>query len=180
MSAPLKKLDVMIRGNSTISQDAAIKWTKNWLNNRQNDDSNKDSNGNYLYDYFADLFDSRDNSLWKIFSDETTKSNDIGNYWVTKNGEKIEGVIYTFSKSIVNEMVTPKINYEILDFQLQENPYIYDGDYKFLLAETDNELAEVRVEKNTIYIYNAGAFAETKQLLDIKKYPTNIRLIVFK
>jgi len=179
--AALKKLDVMIRQNSTVTQDYAIEWTKNWLNFRQEDSSNKDENGNYIYDYFADLFDSRDNSSWKIFSDVAAKNRDVQNTWTTKDGKKITGVIYTFSTSIVVNMVQPYIpKYEIYNVKMDTNPYVYNGTYKFIIAETDNEMAELRVQDNKIYAYDAGAFAETKQLLDIEKYPTNLKLIVFK
>jgi hypothetical protein len=179
--ASLKKLDVMIRQNSTVTQDYAIQWTKNWLNFRQEDKSNKDENGNYIYDYFADLFDSRDNSSWKIFSDIAAKNRDVKNTWVTQDGKEIKGVIYTFSKSIVIDMVSPLIpKYEIYNVQMNENPYTYNGDYKFIIAETDNELAELRVQDNQIFAYDAGAFAETKQLLDIENNIVNLKLIVFK
>jgi len=168
--APLKKLDVIIRGNSKISQDDAIKWTKNWLNERQKSENNKT-------DFFADLYDSRDNSLWKVFSDVATKNRDIQNYYITKDNERIYGVITSFSPQMIKELSN---NYEIKTFQLAENPYEYKGNYKVILAETDNEMAEIRILDNKIYIYDAGAFAETKQLLDIKKYPTKIKLIIFK
>ena len=177
--AALKKLDVMIRQNSTISQDDAIKWTKNWLNFRQEDSSNKDDNGNYINDYFADLFDSRDNSSWKIFSDVAAKNRDVKNTWTTKDGKKITGVIYVFSKKILENMIDiPK--YEIINVIPTENPYIYNNEYKFIIAETDNEQAEIRIEDNKIYIYDAGAFAEEKQLLDLSKNPTKLKLIIFK
>lgn len=177
--AALKKLDVMIRQNSTISQDDAIKWTKNWLNFRQEDSSNKDDNGNYINDYFADLFDSRDNSLWKVFSDKAAEERNIQNTWVTQNNEKIIGVIYVFSKSILENMINvPK--YEILKIIPKDNPYIYNGDYKFIIAETDNEQAELRIQDNKIYMYDAGAFAEEKQLLDLTKNIVNLKLIIFK
>lgn len=180
MSAPLKLLNVMVRQNSTVTQDFAIEWTKDWLNNRQNDSSNKDSQGNYIYNYFADLFDSRDNSSWKIFSDVAQEENDIANSWTTKDGKVIKGVIYTFSDLIVKKMIGPIPQYTIQTFQVAENPYIYSGDYKFILAETDNEMAEIRIEDNKIYLYDAGAFAEKKQLLDLNKYPTKLKLIIFK
>jgi hypothetical protein len=179
--AALKRLDVMIRQNSSVTQDYAIEWTKNWLNHRQEDKSNKDENGNYIYDYFADLYDSRDSSSWKIFSDVAADNRDVQNTWKTKNGKIINGVIYVLSAAIIQNLVKPIIpQYEIKDIQLTENPYTYDGEYKFIIAETDNELAELRVEKNIIYVYDAGAFAEEKQLLDINKHPTNLRLIIFK
>ena len=179
MSA-LKKLDVMIRANSTISQDDAVQWTKNWLNNRQEADTNKDEDGNYLEDFFADLFDSRDNSLWKVFSDVATFNRNIENKWTTKDGETIKGVIYTFSESIVLDMASQIIKYKIENIKMNENPFIYNEDYKFIIAETDNELAELRVENNKVYAFDAGAFAEEKQLLDVKKNVTNLKLIIFK
>ena len=52
--AALKRLDVMIRQNSSVTQDYAIEWTKNWLNHRQEDKSNKDVN--YIYYNFAVIY----------------------------------------------------------------------------------------------------------------------------
>jgi len=65
----LYKKEVLIRENSTITVQGAIDWTKNWLNNTfQNSEENKDENGNYIDYFFADMFDSRDRKLYRIFS----------------------------------------------------------------------------------------------------------------
>ena len=181
MPSPLYRLDVIVSRNSTISTDGAISWSKKWVNNRQNADDNKDKNGKYLKDYYADLFDSRDNSSWKIFSDVAAENYTINNSWTTDDNKSIKGVITVSNPETIREIVEPIIpTYEIKNILLKENPYVYNGKYKFLIAETDNELAEVRIENNKIHIYDASAFAEKKQYLDIEKNPTNLKLIIFK
>jgi len=75
--ASLYRLDVLIRGNSDISQDDAIEWTHNWVNRRQESDDNKDDDDNYLKEYYSDLYDSRTNRGWKVFSDVATKNRTI-------------------------------------------------------------------------------------------------------
>ena len=91
--ASLYRLDVIIRGNSTITVDGAVEWTKKWVNEKQEDKKNKDEFGNYLKDYYADLFDSRTIKVWKIFSDVATKNRNIENKYITKNKHTIYGVI---------------------------------------------------------------------------------------
>ena len=93
--ASLYRLDVLIRGNSDISQDDAIKWTHNWVNRRQESDDNKDDDGNYLKEYYSDLYDSRTNRGWKVFSDVATKNRAINNSYERDDGSVIKGVIYT-------------------------------------------------------------------------------------
>ena len=91
--ASLYRLDVIIRGNSSITEEDAIKWTKNWVNNRQEDDKNKDEKGNYLKEFYADLFDSRSKKSFKVFSDVATKSRKIKNSYKCKDNTEINGVI---------------------------------------------------------------------------------------
>ena len=93
--ASLYRLDVIVRGNSSATQDYAVEWTKGWVNDRQEADKNKDENGEYISDFYADLFDSRTNKAWKVFSDEAANSRSIDNAYVKEDGSIIEGVIYT-------------------------------------------------------------------------------------
>jgi hypothetical protein len=184
MALPLKRLDVLIRGNSNISEDDAIAWCKKWANERQNSDDNLDKDGNQKEAFYIDLFDSRNSNSFKVFSDVATNEREIKNTYTTSTGEEIEGVITVFvKKNLINEIVTMVKNTSsrIVNIEnIQENPYIYDGEYKFIVAETDNEIAELRVDGNKIYIYDASAFAEEKQLLDLQKHPTSLRLMILK
>jgi hypothetical protein len=123
--AALYRLDVLVRGNSTISQDDAVKWTKNWVNDRQEADNNKDEDGNYIKEYYADLYDSRTNKGWKVFSDVATKNRSIKNEYICENDEVIKGVIYTlpFSDDVValkKEIEALKIEIEFLKAQIYE------------------------------------------------------------
>jgi hypothetical protein len=93
--ASLYRLDVLIRGNSKVTQDYAVKWTKEWVNSRQEADDNKDEDGNYIKEYYADLYDSRTNKGWKVFSDVATENRNIKNEYICEDGEVIKGVIYT-------------------------------------------------------------------------------------
>jgi len=69
---------VIIRPTSTITVEAAQKWTQNWLNtNYQEVVSNKDTNGNYVNFYMADIFDGRSGNLYKVFSDACAKEYDM-------------------------------------------------------------------------------------------------------
>ena len=93
--ANLKRLDLLVRGNSTISQDGAVEFAKNWSNRRQESDTNKDENGDYILEFYVDLYDSRTNKGWKVFSDVATQNRAIENTYTKENGEVIEGVIFT-------------------------------------------------------------------------------------
>ena len=93
--ADLYRLDVLVRGNSSISQDDAVKWVKNWVNDRQESDKNKDEDGNYIHEFYSDLYDSRTNKGWKVFSDVATQNRSIANSYECEDGTSVEGVIYT-------------------------------------------------------------------------------------
>jgi len=179
----LQKLEVLIRGNSTVSTDGAIKWTKSWVNARQESDENKDEEGNYKVAYYADLFDSRNSSSWKVFCDKATEEREISNKWICEDGTEVEGVITVFiKKKLIDEIIENIDNssFEKISVEPQENPFIYENDCVFIVAETDEEMAELRVDGNKIYIYDASAFAENKQLLDLNEHPLKLTLLIFK
>lgn len=121
--ASLYRLDVLIRGNSKVSQDYAVKWTKDWVNSRQEADDNIDEDGNYIKEYYADLYDSRTNKGWKVFSDAATENRAIENKYFCEDGEVIKGVIYTLPfgddvASLKEEIETLKIEIEFLKAQI--------------------------------------------------------------
>jgi len=180
----LQKLEVLIRGNSTISTDDAIEWTKKWVNARQEEDENKDEDGNYLVAFYADLFDSRNSSSWKIFCDVATEEREINNSWICEDSTEIKGVITVFIKENLINDITSRIDtlkYEKVTITPDSNPFVYEVDeFIFIVAETNEEMAELRVEGNKIYIYDASAFAENKQLLDLSEHPLNLTLMIFK
>ena len=95
--ASLYRLDVIVRGNSDVTQDYAVKWTKDWVNKRQEADENKDENGEYIKEYYADLFDARSKKAWKVFSDVATQNREIEDSYTKEDGEVISGVIYLTS-----------------------------------------------------------------------------------
>ncbi len=66
----LYKKEVLIRPNSTITQEGAIDWTKNWLDNTfQEVDENKNDDGSYKDYFFADIFDSRTSEILRVYTD---------------------------------------------------------------------------------------------------------------
>lgn len=66
----LYKKEVLVKPTSTATTDGAIEFTKNWLNNTfQNKEDNLDENGNYKDYFFADVFDSRNGNILRVFSD---------------------------------------------------------------------------------------------------------------
>jgi len=82
----LKRLDVLVRKNSTVTQDYAVSFTKHFVNNRQERES-------AAVEYYADLFDSRTKKSWKVYSDKACDIYDINNYYTTADGHKIHGVV---------------------------------------------------------------------------------------
>jgi len=68
--AGLYKKEVLIREVSTVSVPAAMTWTINWITNTfQNKASNIDGNGDYIDFYFADIFDSRDGNIYRVYTE---------------------------------------------------------------------------------------------------------------
>jgi len=70
----LVKDEWVIRSNSTISIDAANSYIRSQLDVKQDDSNNLDINNEYIDNFFADLFDSRDGSLYRIYSTGATNN----------------------------------------------------------------------------------------------------------
>jgi len=176
--ASLYRLDVIVRGNSTITQDNAVKWVKNWVNERQEADNNKDSNGNYLREYYADLYDSRSNKSWKVFSDVATKNRVIKNEYICENNETIQGVIFTspFLVGISAEVVIDNEN-GIKHININNN------NARIFLQVEDSLKAIARVENQDdegfdIVIYNGEYFDEDKVRLNCKENPVKVNYVI--
>ena len=168
--AALYRLDVIVRGNSTVSQDYAVKWTKNWVNQRQSQDDSKE--------FYADLYDSRTNRAWKVFSDIATKNRAIDNEYITKNGETLKGVIFItpFLTGIAKEVVIDTPN---------GTKYIHypnDGAKIFLQVE-DSLKAIARVENQDtrgfeIVLYDGTYFEEDRVRLDCSNSPIRVNVLI--
>jgi len=129
--ASLYRLDVIVKGNSTITQDGAVEFTKNWVNNRQEASNNIDENGNYIKEFYADLYDSRTNKAWKVFSDVAAKNKRISNNYVKNDGTIIRGVIYTLPFWELIEALEIRIAF--LEAQLQDVETQEDKEIKILV-----------------------------------------------
>ena len=170
--AKLYRLDVIVRGNSTITQDDAIRWTKNWVNKRQ--EKNKE------VEYYADLYDSRSNRSWKVFSDTAIKNRAIENSYVCENGEIIKGVIFT-SPFLIGES-----NEVIVDSEDGIKHIEADvKDAKIFANVEDSLVAEVRIENQTdtgfdIALYDSTAFVEEKQRLNCKDKPVRVNYLIIR
>lgn len=187
--ASLKKLDVIIRGNSTITIDGAVKWVKNWSDERQEESSNKDKDGRYIKEFFVELFDSRDSSTYKIFCTYSTEIRRISNTYTCENGDKIKGVITVFVKEqliteILNKLnnsnsTNSNINIEYKD--ITTNPYTLESDVKFAIANTDNDAAEIRIMGNEVTIFDAGGFVDNNTLYDVSENkPLHLEILTLK
>jgi len=64
----LIKDEWVIRKTSTITIDKANKYIRDQLDIKQEDESNYDTSGKFIDNFFADLFDTRDGSLYRIYS----------------------------------------------------------------------------------------------------------------
>ncbi len=178
--ASLYRLDVIVRGNSTVTQDYAVKWTKNWVNKRQEEDENKDENGKYLKEYYADLYDSRTNKSWKVFSDVATENRAIENEYVCENGEIIKGVIFT-SPYLMGESKEVIVDSEdgILHIAADvKNATIF-------ATVEDSLVAEVRIENQTddgfdIVLYDSTAFVEDRIRLNCKEKPIRVNYLIIR
>lgn len=73
----LIKEEWIIRKTSTISIDAANSYIRDQLDNKQDAEENISSSGDYIDNFFADLFDSRDGSLYRIYSVGATNNSAV-------------------------------------------------------------------------------------------------------
>jgi len=173
--ASLYRLDVIVRGNSTITQDDAVRWTKNWVNKRQEADDNKNDDGSYKKEFYADLFDSRSKKSFKIFSDVAVKNRAIENSYICKNGEKIDGVI---------DLSVFKTQEVIIDSENGTKHITFPNhNAKIFLQVEDSLKAIARVENQTdngfdIVLYDGEYFEEDKVKLNCKNNPIKVNLLI--
>jgi len=73
----LIKEDWIIRKTSTISIDKANSYIRDQLDDKQDASDNLTSSGDYIDNFFADLFDSRDGSLYRIYSVGATNNSSV-------------------------------------------------------------------------------------------------------
>ena len=179
--ASLYRLDVIVRGNSDVTQDYAVKWTKDWVNKRQEADDNKDANGSYKKEYYADLYDSMTNKSWKVFSDAAAKSREVKNEYVCEDKTVITGVIFT-SPFLVGESGEVTVDSEDGILHIQK-PFIKNA--KIFANVEDSLKAEVRIEKQTddgfdIVLYDSTAFVEDRIRLNCKENPVRVNYLIIR
>ena len=170
--ASLYRLDVIVRGNSTISQDDAVKWTKSWVNKRQKKESQKE--------FYADLYDSRTNKSWKIFSDVATKNRVIENEYICENKEVVKGVIFTtpFLVGVAKEVLIDSEDGTKHIFHRNKNAKIF-------LQVEDSLKAIARVENQDengfdVVLYDGEYFEEDKVRLDCKDNPIKVNVVIIE
>ena len=73
----LIKDEWIIRKTSTISIARANDYIRDQLDKKQEEETNIDSSDKYINNYFADLFDSRDGSLYRIYSVGATNNSKV-------------------------------------------------------------------------------------------------------
>lgn len=90
----LLKDEWIIRKTSTISISVANSYIRGQLDIKQNIAENINSTGGYVSDFFADLFDSRDGSLYRIYSVGATNNPSVvaGN---ANNGDSYFNLVVT-------------------------------------------------------------------------------------
>lgn len=168
--ASLYRLDVVISSNSTVSQDYAVEWTKNWVNERQR--------VSIFKEFYADLYDSRTNMAWKVFSDVAMRKRGITNSYTTSDGKVIEGVIFTTpymvgtSKEIVVD--TPDGTKHI----------DYPNDNAKIFLQVEESLRAIpRVENQTddgfdVVLYDGTYFEEDRVRLDCSSNPIKVNILI--
>ena len=65
----LYKKEVVVRPNSSATYEQAIAAARGFVNGFQNAASNSNGSGGFVDFFFADLFDSRDGNVYRVFSD---------------------------------------------------------------------------------------------------------------
>jgi len=73
----LVKDEWVIRKSSTVTISNANSYIRDQLDVKQDDEINRDSNDKYIDNFFADLFDARDGSLYRIYSVGATNNSKV-------------------------------------------------------------------------------------------------------
>lgn len=143
--ASLYKKEVLIRQNSTISVQGAKDWTINWLNTHfQEVDSNKDENGNYINYFFADIFDSRDGNIYRVYTDAcksyynmiTTEFTILDNSVLAK----IKDIPHVINDTLILNGDSATLTYEPLDGE------IIGDEVRVIINETPNQTSYLAVD----------------------------------
>ena len=177
--ASLYRLDVIIRGNSDITEIDAIKWTKNWVNKRQEKSDNKNPDGSYKREYYADLFDSRSKKLFKIFSDVATKNRNISNTY-----NNIKGVISVLGSSNENNSSYISKGEVIINTENgTKRIEVNNNNAQIFLQVEDSLKAIARVENQNengfdIVLYDGEYFDEDRVKLDCSDNPIKVNYLV--
>ena len=100
--ASLKKFEVMVRQNSDKTIDYLIIKYKRIMNDFQERPTNKNEDGSYRLIWYAEIFDSRTNDIYKVFCSYATMLFEIENEWVTQGGKIIKGVMHI--TKVINDL----------------------------------------------------------------------------
>ena len=97
----LVKDEWVIRKTSSIAIAAANSYIRGQLDGKQDDAGNLDIVGGYIDNYFADLFDARDGSLYRIFSTGATDNPSV------IAGDSTNGIDGYYTVVRTSEYITP-------------------------------------------------------------------------
>jgi len=133
----LVKDEWIIRKSSTVTISKANNYIRGKLDDKQEDNSNKDTNDGYIDHFFADLFDSRDGSLYRIYSVGATNDSSV------IDGDAQQGDSYF---NVVNVQ-------DIISVLTSKNKFIpIEQKDSFL---TDDNISGFKIEDEIIQIVNA-------------------------
>ena len=123
----LVKDEWIIRKSSTITIAKANSYIRDQLDKKQDQDSNKDSNDKYIDNYFADLFDSRDGSLYRIYSVGATNNSKV------VDGDAEAGDSY-FNVVSMTEFVT---NADLENYKVEDE----------IIQIVDNKIKSIQIDE---------------------------------
>jgi hypothetical protein len=135
----LVKDEWIIRKSSSISIEKAENYIRNQLDKKQDDDKNKNLSGDYVDFYFADLFDSRDGSLYRIYSTAATENSKVID-GSTENGDsyynvvKISEIYDTISEKYVTKSYANDNLVKIVDL----NDYLKKAEIEKMIKDAIN------------------------------------------
>lgn len=139
----LVKDDWVIRKTSTTTIATANNTIRNQLDIKQNDSKNRDINNNYIDNYFADLFDARDGSLYRIWSTAATNSSSViaGN---AANGDSYYTVVNVGNIKTSIETTLNMSSYALKTELPDLEPYALDVD---VIQVVDNKINQIQIDE---------------------------------
>lgn len=143
--AGLYKKEVLIREVSSVSVQAAKTWSIGWITNTfQEDPDNINPDGSYKDFFFADIFDSRDGNIYRVYTEACKPQYSMTNIEYTILDNSVMALKAELPK-IINDTLTVSGNTAQLT-HLPLDDSIIGEEVRIVITETASQISYLSVD----------------------------------